>query len=298
MDPRRRSKRLNNSNEASRGAESEAADDVLLSFDVAYRGDFSVILRAPLLLVNRLPSALGVRWLSTAETVSGAASFKRIVAADTLEVGERRHLHLLASARSCALQLRTSTYDWSPVRAPFFVETLSSNDASSGNVGDGKSTARSRSGTASNEHDNDGTLAQSVASGARRAQFVCLHRDERGLSLSLYADIELHGASFVATIYAPWWLVNRVGQPLRYRTAGKRVLPLNAVAREARRTQLSHRQHHAEESLVDDNDATAVAGTRVVLYSDRRVAISVGNTLEHWSNDSKKLLLFLWGFFF
>jgi hypothetical protein len=52
-----------------------------------------------------------------------------------------------------------------------------------------------------------------------------LHRSDKGHTLTLFADVEVHGSARVVSLYARWWLVNRLGQQLRFRTDSKRVLP-------------------------------------------------------------------------
>jgi hypothetical protein len=263
---------------------------VLLTFDVSYRGDYMVTLRAPLTLYNRLPLPLNARWLTGATTLAGSTSgapAKRIVAADTLAVASRHDQHLLPSARACALQLRVGAYDWSPVRAPFFVETLSRGESAAAGGGGsassgGGSSTRHRSGSGAPTHHDTNAADVGAVSGVRRAQFVCMHRDERQHTLTLMVDIELRGASFVATVYAPWWLVNRIGQPVRYRAASKRVLPRDAVARDIPR--LPHGQPDVAAAAVDNNENDA-DGALLVMYSDRRVAVSLGDHSQHWSCD-------------
>jgi hypothetical protein len=103
-------------------------------------------------------------------------------------------------------------------------------------------------------------------------QLVCAHRSDKGHTLTLFADVEVHGSARIVSLYARWWLVNRVGQQLRFRTDSKRVLPADVSLDFAR----------AVGGRIDEADITAAS--RVTLYSNRRVAVSIGTAHDHWSS--------------
>jgi hypothetical protein len=232
-----------------------AASELLLAFDVGYLGDYVLTFRPPLRLRNRLPSDVRVRLRSDASGVS--LQHRRIVLEDVIAVAEQRTVCSMASLSTATLELRVGDYVWSSAASLDGARAAPTASPSGG--GGAPATAADAS-------------PQSYVVSSTVEQLVCAHRSDKGHTLTLFADVEVHGSARVVSLYARWWLVNRLGQQLRFRTDSKRVLPADVSLDFAR----------AVGGQIDEADLKAAS--RVTLYSNRRVAVSLGAAHDHWSS--------------
>jgi hypothetical protein len=226
-----------------------AASELLVAFDVGYLGDHVVTFRPPLRLRNRLPTDARVRLRSDGATV---ALQRRIVLEDVVAPAEQRTVYSIASLLTATLELRLGDYVWSSAAS------LSGSRAAAASGGTTASTADSPMNVSSSSVE----------------QLVCQHRTDKGHTLTLFADVEVRGTARIVSLYARWWLVNRVGQALRFRTESKRVLPAESS--------MSLDYARAMGGRVDEADV--LASSRITLFSNRRVAVALGKARDHWSS--------------
>jgi hypothetical protein len=236
------------------------SSELLVAFDVGYLGDYVLTFRPPLRLRNRLPSDLRLRLRSGSSGVS--LQNRRIVLEDVITVAEQRTVFSMASLSTATLELRVGDYLWS---------SAASLDGARAAPAASSSSSSSSSSSNSNASQSDAS-PQSYAVSSTVEQLVCAHRSDKGHTLTLFADVEVHGSARIVSLYARWWLVNRLGQQLRFRTDSKRVLPADVSLDIAR----------AVGGKVDEADITAAS--RVTLYSNRRVAVSLGTAHDDWSS--------------